>query len=163
MTRGSPAGHVAQPRCALAVPILAVYHAAMPELPVDEPLETRIEEPAGSLDALQASAGDEVRSVAARWPDCLAAWAELGEGAMAADLVVEAYAFYRVGYHRGLDRLRRAGWRGRGRVPWEHPGNRGFLRALRGLGSAAARLGERDEADRCASFFAQLAPDAPAA
>ncbi len=66
-----------------------------------------------------------------------------------------------MGYHRGLDRIRRAGWRGSGRVPWEHDGNRGFLRSLHGLQLAAAAIGEQDEAERCRTFLAELAPDAP--
>ncbi|MGH2735263.1 MAG: DUF3151 domain-containing protein [Actinomycetota bacterium] len=133
----------------------------MPELPITEPQETRIEEPPGSLEALDAAEStDAISGVAARWPECLAAWAALGEGSLEADRHVEAYAYFRVGYHRGLDRIRRAGWRGQGRVPWGHEPNRGFLRSLRGLGAAAAAIGEDTEAQRCAEFFAQLAPDA---
>lgn len=138
------------------------YDAVMPELPVNEPLQTRIEEPEGSLEALEvAETPEESAGVAGRYPECLAAWATLGEAALAAGNHVEAYAYFRVGYHRGLDRIRRAGWRGAGRVPWEHEGNRGFLRALRGLGRAAAAIGEDDEAERCNQFLAELAPDAP--
>lgn len=123
-----------------------------------EPVETRIDEPDGSLEAL---AGSGPHAVAADHPACLAAWASLGEDALEAGEAVAAYAYFRVGYHRGLDRIRRAGWRGSGKVPWAHPGNRGFLRSLRGLGRAADRLGEADEAERCSEFFRQLAPDAP--
>ena len=130
----------------------------VPELPVTEPLETTIEEPPGSLEALASGAANDV---AARWPQCLTAWATLGEEALAGGTPVDAYAFFRVGYHRGLDRVRRAGWRGAGRVPWSHEGNRGFLRSLQGLGRAAQAIGENDEAQRCSEFFAQLAPDAP--
>ena len=133
----------------------------MPELPITEPQETRIEEPNGSLEQLDlADSDDALTAVAARWPECLAAWATLGDRALAAGRHVEAYAYFRVGYHRGLDRIRRAGWRGQGRVPWSHEPNRGFLRSLRGLGLAAAEIGEDSEAQRCAEFFAQLAPDA---
>ena len=131
----------------------------MPELPVNEPLEIRMDEPAGSLEALS-SAGD-VGEVAARYPQCLAAWARLGDGALADGSPVSAYAYYRVGYHRGLDRLRKSGWRGTGRVPWEHEGNRGFLSSLKGLAAAAEAIGEADEAVRCAEFARELAPDAP--
>jgi hypothetical protein len=133
------------------------------ELPVNEPLETRVQEPADSLEALRdASTDDELAAVAARYPTCLAAWAELGERAEGAGRTVEAYAYFRVGYHRGLDRIRQAGWRGSGRVPWSHEANRGFLRSLRGLGSTAGEIGEDDEAARCDQFLQQLAPDIPA-
>lgn len=131
----------------------------MTELPINEPLDTRIEEPEGSLEEL--AAGTQPADVAARFPLCLAAWADLGDAALRSNETVHAYAFYRVGYHRGLDRIRQAGWRGKGRVPWEHEANRGFLRSLRGLGAAAGAIGETDEAERCADFLEQLAPDAP--
>ena len=84
-----------------------------------------------------------VSAVVARWPRFLDAWARLGE--LARD-DVEAYAAFRVGYHRGLDRLRQNGWRGSGSVRWSHPENQGFLRALHGLETAAGRIGETDEA-----------------
>ncbi len=131
----------------------------MPELPITEPPETHIEEPDGSLDAL-AAPGEGPAEVAARFPTCLSAWAALGEASLERGDHVQAYAFFRVGYHRGLDRIRQAGWRGKGRVPWSHPGNRGFLRALAGLGRAAHAIGENDEAKRCAEFLTDLAPDA---
>ena len=73
-----------------------------------------------------------------------------------------AYAFARTGYHRGLDALRRSGWKGHGPVPWEHEPNRGFLRALNALGLAAAAIGEDDEAQRCAQFLADSSPTAAA-
>ncbi|MFN2490318.1 MAG: DUF3151 family protein [Actinomycetota bacterium] len=136
----------------------------MPELPLTEPSHTTIEEPDGSPAALAgATSAAEAGAVAARWPACLAAWAELGERALEDGRAVEAYAFFRVGYHRGLDRIRAAGWRGSGRVPWAHEGNRGFLRSLAGLSAAAAALGEDDEAARCRTFLEQLAPEAPTA
>jgi hypothetical protein len=128
-------------------------------LPVNEPLETRIEEPAGSLEAL--ASGDPA-DVAARFPECLAAWADLGASALSQERTVEAYAYFRVGYHRGLDRIRKAGWRGSGWVPWKEESNRGFLRSLQGLATAAAAIGERDEAERCSAFLHEIAPDAPA-
>ena len=131
----------------------------MTELPVNEPRETRVQEPDGSLEEL--SSGTHPVEVAAKFPLCLAAWAELGDRAMQSGDPVQAYAFYRVGYHRGLDRIRQSGWRGAGRVPWEHVPNRGFLRSLRGLGAAAGAIGETDEATRCNEFLQQLAPDAP--
>ncbi|HEV2825813.1 MAG TPA: DUF3151 domain-containing protein [Actinomycetota bacterium] len=134
----------------------------MTRLPVGEPDQTSIQEPDGSLEALAAATGpDAVAEVAARHPTCLAAWATLGELALRDGRPVEAYAYFRVGYHRGLDRIRRAGWRGTGQVPWSSEGNRGFLRSLSGLAQAAATIAEHDEADRCRQFLTDLAPDAP--
>ena len=74
---------------------------------------------------------------------------------------IEAYAYFRVGYHRGLDRLRQSGWRGTGYVRWSHEENRGFLRALAGLHASAARIGEADEEERCLQFLQQLDPSWP--
>jgi hypothetical protein len=134
----------------------------MPEIPVGEPLETKIQEPPGSLQALAAAASvDDIVAVAAEHPLCLTAWASLGEQALEDGSPVTAYAYFRVGYHRGLDRIRQAGWRGKGSVPWGHEENRGFLRSLKGLGNAAGAIGENDEAERCATFYRDLAPDGP--
>ncbi len=131
----------------------------MAQLHVTEPPETRIEEPPGCLEALaDAIAPGDVAAVAARWPACLTAWARLGEDTLREGRPVEAYAYFRVGYHRGLDRLRQSGWRGSGYVRWRHPTNRGFLRALTGLGGAAAAIGESDEQVRCDEFARQLDP-----
>ena len=96
-----------------------------------------------------------VAEVVADHPRSLEGWAALGD--LARD-PMEAYACYRVGYHRGLDALRANGWRGSGYVRSEHESNRGFLRALEGLGRVAAQIGEQDEAARCADFLAQLDP-----
>ena len=112
-------------------------------------------------DALACEPADRrsaIAAVVARWPRFLDGWARLGEYARDD---VEAYAAFRVGYHRGLDRLRQGGWRGSGFVRWTHPDNRGFLRALAGLQRMAAAIGERDEADRCAQFLRQLDPSWP--
>jgi hypothetical protein len=95
-------------------------------------------------------------AVAARWPRCLDAWAALAELDGPA---VDRYAFARVGYHRGLDALRAAGWRGSGSVRWAHEANRGFLRSLEALRGAAEAIGEADEAERCGLFLRQLDPD----
>jgi hypothetical protein len=107
----------------------------------------------------QALAADSPReaiaTVVAANPRLLEGWAALGDHGR--DLI-ERYAFYRVGYHRGLDALRANGWRGSGYVRWSVPGNQGFLRCLAGLGEVAAEIGERDEAERCALFLAQLDP-----
>ena len=111
---------------------------------------------AAALAGPAAGRRDALREVAGRWPACLEAWARLGD---AAEDDVAAYACYRVAYHRGLDRLRRAGWRGSGYVRWAHPENRGFLLGLVGLGRAAAALGESDEVARVSAFRRQLDPD----
>lgn len=104
--------------------------------------------------------GADPNDVAARNPTCMAAWAALADRAYAAGRPVESYAYARVGYHRGLDALRRAGWKGHGPVPWDHEPNRGFLRSLHALGRAAAAIGEQDEAERCATFLADCDPAA---
>jgi hypothetical protein len=109
------------------------------------------------------AAGDEPAAVAAAHPTSSAAWATLAEAALAGGRPVEAYAYARTGYHRGLDSLRRAGWKGQGPIPWAHAPNQGFLRALHALGAAAAAIGERDEAARCATFLADSDPEAAAA
>ena len=111
---------------------------------------------AEALDGPEARRRDAVAAVVRGWRRSLERWATLGD--LARD-DVEAYACFRVGYHRGLDRLRQNGWRGSGYVRWRHEQNRGFLRSLRGLGEAAGRIGELDEAERCAQFLAQLDPD----
>ena len=99
---------------------------------------------------------DALAAVAASSPRFLDAWAELGD---AGRDDVERYAYYRVGYHRGLDALRANGWRGSGYVRWSEPTNQGFLRALAGLGAMAEAIGESDEAERIATFLVQLDPD----
>ena len=77
--------------------------------------------------------------MAARFPTHSAAWAALADARVQRGAVIECYAYARVGYHRGLDALRRNGWKGYGPVPWSHEPNQGFLRALHALGRAAAR------------------------
>ena len=98
---------------------------------------------------------DAVAAVVADHPRVLEVWAALGD--VGRD-PVERYAAYRIGYHRGLDALRASGWRGSGYVRWSVPSNHGFLRSLLGLHRMAAVIGEDDEAERCATFLAQLDP-----
>ena len=106
------------------------------------------------------AAGDDPVAVAADFPTSSLAWATLAESALAGGRTVEGYAYARTGYHRGLDALRRAGWRGSGPVPWAHEPNRGFLRALHALAQAAGAIGEDDEAQRCSTFLRDCDPDA---
>jgi Protein of unknown function (DUF3151) len=117
------------------------------------------EEPAA---AAALAAGDPAE-VAARYPAYSAAWAALADRAYAAGSVVESYAYARTGYHRGLDALRRNGWKGHGPIPWAHRPNQGFLRALHALGRAAGDIGETAEADRCLAFLRDSDPAAEAA
>jgi hypothetical protein len=98
--------------------------------------------------------GADPIEVAAEHPASSAAWAALAERALAENRPVDAYAYARTGYHRGLDALRRAGWKGSGPIPWSHVPNRGFLRSLHALARAADLLGEEGEATRCAQFLA---------
>jgi hypothetical protein len=99
-------------------------------------------------------------SVAARFPAFSGGWAGLAANALEAGQPVAAYAYARTGYHRGLDALRRNGWKGHGPVPWAHGPNQGFLRCLHSLSLAAAEIGESDEAARCAQFLRDSDPAA---
>ena len=100
-----------------------------------------------------------MKAIARERPRYLEAWALLAE--LASD-DVESYAYARVGYHRGLDALRAAGWRGSGYVRWRHEINRGFLRSLEALRARAEAIGESEEEERCALFLYQLDPGAKA-
>jgi hypothetical protein len=128
------------------------------------PAATFLLEDAEALAALQeaADSADRLKNVAARFPAYSAAWAALAERAYADGDPVTAYAYARAGYHRGLDQLRRAGWRGNGPIPWSHQPNRGFLRSLHMLGTAAAAIGEDDEAQRCRQFLRDSSAEAGA-
>jgi Protein of unknown function (DUF3151) len=106
------------------------------------------------------AAAADPKEVAARFPTYSAAWAALAERALTAGDPVTAYAYARTGYHRGLDQLRRSGWRGNGPIPWSHEPNRGFLRSLYLLGQAADAIGEDDEAARCADFLRDSSAEA---
>ncbi|MFI0448151.1 DUF3151 domain-containing protein [Actinomadura sp. 6N118] len=115
------------------------------------PPPTELPDNAEAREALEK--GVDPFEVAARHPDYPGVWAELADRAFARGGVIDSYAFARTGYHRGLDMLRRAGWKGQGPIPWEHEANRGFLRALHALGRAAAAIGEDVEAERCKTFL----------
>jgi len=93
------------------------------------------------------------------FPSFLDGWARLAEAAYSSGDLVAAYAYSRVGYHRGLDRLRQHGWGGTGLVEWSQPANRGFLRSLYMLMVVAAAVGEEVEAVRCRQFLLDLDPE----
>ncbi|MEY7974512.1 DUF3151 domain-containing protein [Saccharomonospora xinjiangensis] len=126
-----------------------------------EPDATRLPERPEAQAALD-SATDPAE-VAAEYPDFSEAWAALAERALSDGNVVAAYAYARTGYHRGLDQLRRAGWKGFGPVPWSHRPNQGFLRSLAALALAAQRIGETEEYERCSAFLADSDSEAPKA
>jgi Protein of unknown function (DUF3151) len=138
---------------------IGIHRGGPPETTLPDPPPELV---AGLAAALSAGDPDRrrdaVKEFVARWPRSLDGWARLGE--LATD-PVDAYACFRVGYHRGLDQLRQAGWRGSGYVRWEHESNQGFLRSLNGLRGAAAAIGETDEEARCAEFLVQLDPAGP--
>lgn len=107
------------------------------------------------------AAGEPADQVVRRYPASCLSWAVLAEQALDSGDDVAAYAYARVGYHRGLDLLRRNGWKGAGPIPWAHEPNRGFLRALSALGQAAALIEEQDEAARVRTFLLDADPQIP--
>ena len=111
-------------------------------------------------EAVQIGTDEAYAAVAARFPAYSGGWAGLAGLALAAKQPVMAYAYARTGYHRGLDALRRNGWKGHGPVPWSHVPNQGFLRCLHSLAGAAAEIGETDEAARCTQFLHDCDPAA---
>ena len=113
--------------------------------------------------AAQLSSGSDPRQVAADNPASSLAWAVLAENALDEGAGLDGYAYARVGYHRGLDALRRNGWKGHGAVPWSHEPNRGFLRSLAALARAADEIADTDEAVRCRSLLVDSDPEAPGA
>jgi hypothetical protein len=132
------------------------FTSASPDTILDPPIPAVTEalEAALALPAEQQKAA--VAAVAAEDPRCLQAWATLAE---LSTEPIDRYAFARVGYHRGLDSLRAAGWRGSGYVRWRYESNRGFLRSLHALEQAAGQIGEVEEEQRCALFLRQLDPE----
>lgn len=86
------------------------------------------------LELLETS--DDPEAVAKQHPASPLAWATLADRAQREGRIIEAYAFARTGYHRGLDLLRKNGWRGQGPIPWQHEPNQAVLRALYALRQA---------------------------
>ena len=101
---------------------------------------------------------ERARELVAAHPSSSLAWATLAEQALDDGRDVEGYAYARVGYHRGLDQLRKSGWRGAGPVPWSHEPNRGFLRCVTELAKAAEAIGEVDEQMRCTQLLRDCDP-----
>ncbi len=124
-----------------------------------KPPETVLSDEPAEVAAAIATAGADLEAlslIAAKFPRSMQVWAAM---AGAASSTMERYAYARVGYHRGLDRLRAEGWRGAGYVRYAHVSNRGFLDCLAALAAAAAEIDEGDEAQRCRDFLRQLDPD----
>ena len=111
----------------------------------------------------QLEAGAQPAMVAAAHPSASVAWACLAEDALGDDKAITAYAYARTGYHRGLDQLRRNGWKGFGPVPYSHEPNRGFLRCVAALAHAADAIGETDEFARCCDLLDDCDPAARSA
>ncbi|GAA8853623.1 DUF3151 domain-containing protein [Helicobacter pylori] len=124
--------------------LLGIPETKLPE----DPASARIE------------AGEDAAKVAADLPSSSLPWAVLAEAALDGGRSIEGYAYARTGYHRGLDALRRSGWKGQGPVPWAHVPNRGFLRALAALSQAAGEIGESDEEARCRTFLTDFSLEA---
>lgn len=130
----------------------------MPDNLLGGPPPTLLPEDAETRQAL--AGGKPAAEVAAASPTASRAWAVLADEAFGRGSVIESYAYARTGYHRGLDALRRAGWRGHGPVPWSHEPNQGFLRAVHALARAAAAIGEQEEARRCQQLLRDCDPQA---
>ena len=109
------------------------------------------------------TSGTDPAEVAAAHPTSSAAWAALADAAYGRGAVIESYAYARTGYHRGLDALRRNGWKGYGPVPWSHAPNQGVLRSVHALGRAAGAIGERAEEQRLQQLLTESDPAAAGA
>jgi len=109
------------------------------------------------------TSGTDPAQVAAAHPTSSAAWAALADAAYGRGAVIESYAYARTGYHRGLDALRRNGWKGYGPVPWSHAPNQGVLRSVHALGRAAGAIGETAEERRLQQFLTESDPAAASA
>lgn len=135
---------------------------SLPQNLLPQPPATLLPEDTEAAEAVAAAlAGTtELDAAAAAHPAFSGAWAALADDSFAEGDVIASYAYARTGYHRGLDALRRNGWKGHGSVPWSHEPNQGFLRCLNALARAAGEIGEADEAARCAQFLRDCDPSA---
>ena len=121
------------------------------------------EDPA--LAAIAERGRDHFLEVVAAHPTSSLCWALLAETCLQDEGLggaVAAYAYARTGYHRGLDQLRRNGWKGFGPVPFAHEPNQGFLRCVAALARAAQAIGESDEYARCLDLLDDCDPRARA-
>ncbi|MFT5563612.1 MAG: hypothetical protein ACI970_000325 [Myxococcota bacterium] len=131
----------------------------MPQLPIADRADIVL--PPADADALARLAAVDganigaVAAIVADHPTFLEGWAML---AMLAGGAIERYAYARVGYHRGLDAMRGAGWGGSNLLRWAHPTNRGMHRCLGALRDAAREIGEVPEVARLDEFLAFLDP-----
>jgi len=161
----TPANPTHSPRSLTSLPVAPHGHqiqaAHQTVLPPEDPgALARLAEVLAPSDAAPgADLTVKLSELCARYPSFLDGWARLAEAWYSAGEPVQAYACARVGYHRGLDRLRKHGWGGTGQVHWSAPTNRGFLRSLYLLMAAAIEIGEDDEATRCRAFLLDLDPD----
>lgn len=136
----------------------------MPDLPMADRHDTVL--PAAPEEAREALAHalavdpdarkSAISAVVADHPTFIDGWTQL---APYGEEPIERYAYARVGYHRGLDALRAAGWGGTNRVRWAHPTNRPLLTCLVRLRAAAAEIGEVDEVQRLTELLYDLDPD----
>lgn len=133
-----------------------------PNLMAAEGIPTRL--PADPAhDALVERGREDFYAVLRENPSSSLCWAILAEGSLltgSGEADIAAYAYARTGYHRGLDAMRRSGWKGAGPVPWDHEPNQGFLRCLWALTVAAGRIGDDEEAARCAQFLRDSSEEA---
>lgn len=127
--------------------------------------ETRLSEEPELLDDLSHLPREKMAlaAIVEKHPTSSLAWAEAAQREFADGRILEAYAYARVGYHRGLDSLRKAGWRGQGPIPWEHEPNRGVLRAIWQLRRAAEAIGETAEVARLSALLNDADPQAESA
>lgn len=124
-------------------------------LPADPAVDADLAAAETTLDGLSA--------VVRRHPESSLVWALLADAANSEGQTITAYAYARVGYHRGLDALRKAGWRGQGPIPWSHEPNRGVLRSVFALRRAAEQIGEEGEVVRLTDFLRDADPRAAVA
>ncbi|RLP74527.1 DUF3151 domain-containing protein [Mycetocola tolaasinivorans] len=116
--------------------------------------ETRLPDEPEVSRALKKAVGiDELEAIVAANPSSSLAWSAYAAAIANPARPIAGYSAARVAYHRGLDALRKAGWRGQGPIPWSHEPNRGVLRALYLLRRAALDIGETAEVTRLTEFL----------